>query len=592
MNKQIEKLKHNGLFVKMFLIMVVTIIAVSITTTWTTIRVSERVFMETFSITNTKIIDQINHSMDAFNYSIVQAANTISQSGVIRGYLTEAEQDSLHNLRVFYRMDDIMHRIASGLETYEVEIKVAGANGRLYTTSDISYLKLSAEQLKNDPLTQRALEEPRKLLYQHVKPGDGDQQLQQLLVVTKPLLNTSSGDVYGMIYFIMPENKFARFYEAYTSEGNDVIVMNKEGMILSSSRKMWTGQEAEELMKSARELEERNMPYENRVITGKEQIVLSQYLPLLDLYVVNLIDKKQAIGELTNMKALLISIVVIVGISLIIVFTVSRRMTKSLTRLVKQISTISKYEFDHKVSVGGSYETRQLGLAFNAMIDELQEYVKKLVQTEKEKRNAELEALQGQINPHFLYNTLASVKFMVQQGSRDKAADTINALISLLQNVVGNISETIPLSQELVNMRHYVLINHVRYGERIKVHYFISPDCMGYHVPKLIIQPFIENAFFHGFNRKTEGHIYFMASKEGHALVCEIVDDGDGFAMDKEDGKLGLVPRGKRQLFTGIGVHNVHDRLKLLYGDGFGLTISSEPGEGTRVKIRIPLLDR
>ncbi|RXZ80516.1 sensor histidine kinase [Paenibacillaceae bacterium] len=591
MNKHIEKLKHNGLFVKMFLIMVISIVAVSITTTWTTIRVSERVFMETFSITNTKIINQIDHSMNSFNYSVVQAANMISQSGVIRGYLSESDQDSLHNLRSYYRMDDIMHRIASGLDTYDMEIKVVGANGRLYTTSDNSRLKLSAEELTKDPLTLRALEEPRKLLYQYVELGNGDQSPQRLLIATKPLLVHATGDVYGMIYFIMPENEFARFYEAYTSEGNDVIVMNTEGTILSSNRKDWTGQADGELMQFAKEMEEREIPYQNRDVIGREQIVLSQYLPLPNLYIVNLIDTEQAIGELTNMKAILISIVIIVGISLVIVFTVSRRLTKSLTRLVKQISTISKYDFDHKATIGGSYETRQLGLAFNSMLDELQEYVKKLVQTEKEKRNAELEALQGQINPHFLYNTLASVKFMVQQGNRDKAADTINALISLLQNVVGNVSETIPLSQELVNMRHYVLINHVRYGERIKVHYFISPDCMGYHVPKLIIQPFIENAFFHGFNRKAEGNVYFMASKESDALVCEVVDDGDGFAMDKEEAKLGLVPRGKRQLFTGIGVHNVHDRLKLLYGDDYGVTISSEPGEGTRVKIRIPLLE-
>jgi two-component system sensor histidine kinase YesM len=305
---------------------------------------------------------------------------------------------------------------------------------------------------------------------------------------------------------------------------------------------------------------------------------------------VNLVDKEAAIGQLTDTRAIFFSSIIIVGIALIVVFLISRRLTKSLSRLVKQISTISKYEFDHHVAVNGSYETRQLGQAFNAMMDELQEYVKELVHTQKQQRNAELEALQQQINPHFLYNTLASVKFMVQQGSKEKAAETINALISLLQNAIGNVSETITLSQELVNMRNYVFINHVRYGERIKMNYFVAPDCLGYHVPKLMIQPFIENAFFHGFNRKATGNIYFMAAKEPDALVCEVVDDGDGFdPAAKNEEKLAR-QKGKRQLFTGIGVRNVHDRIKLLYGDGYGVTVASEPGEGTRIKIRIPLM--
>lgn len=137
------------------------------------------------------------------------------------------------------------------------------------------------------------------------------------------------------------------------------------------------------------------------------------------------------------------------------------------------------------------------------MLDELNEYVEKLVETQKEQRNAELAALQHQINPHFLYNTLASVNFLVQQGSQEKAVQTIHALISMLQNALSNVSESITVTQELENLKSYVFINHVRYGERIRVNFFVSPDCMDCHLPKLIIQPFIENAFFHAFTRKS-----------------------------------------------------------------------------------------
>ncbi|CAM4326864.1 sensor histidine kinase [Paenibacillus alkaliterrae] len=588
MRRLLDRFKYNGLFVKMFIIMVVSIIAVSVTTTWTTINMSERVFMETFSITNSKVIEQIKSSLDSFHYSIVIASNNISQSGSIRGFLTEGDGESLSMSNAYYNMSQQIKRIKSSLETYEVGITVTGVNGRTFAT-DRPYWPVSDNELRQHPITLGTLKEPRRLIYQYDDAKrSGTPGNEPTIIASKALMDRTTDFVYGMMYFSIREQEFKRFYESYTSLGNDVVVLDKRGTIVSANREEWIGEPSADLLRYAKEIDEQSLDYKNVGIMGKDQIVLSEYLASFDLYVVNLIDKETAIGQLIDTKMIVLIVMAIVSAAVIIVFLISRRLTKSLTRLVKQISTISKYEFDHYVTVGGSYETRQLGQAFNEMLDELQEYVKELVQTQQQQRNAELEALQQQINPHFLYNTLASVKFMVQQGSKEKAAETINALISLLQNAIGNVSETITLSQELVNMRNYVFINHVRYGERIKVNYFIAPDCMGYHVPKLIIQPFIENAFFHAFNRKAEGHIYIMAAQEADALICEVVDDGDG--METSSGSLLPGPKSKRQLFTGIGVRNVHDRLKLLYGEAYGVTITSEVGEGTRVKIRIPLL--
>lgn len=588
-----DRFKYNGLFVKIFIIMVVSIVSVSIITTWTTINTSERVFLQTFSITNSKVVEQIKSNMDAFNYAIVIASNNMLSSGSIRGFLTEGDGDSLSRNRTYYNMSQQVKRIHSGLDAYEVSIVVTGVNGRSFAT-DRTIWPIAEHALREHPVTERTLAEPRQLHYQFddaAKSGNPD--VVPTIIASRALLDRTEDKVYGAAYFSIREQEFKRFYETFTSRGNDVAVMNGEGIILSSNRSEWIGQPSPDLLRVAKGMEESTLPYVEEEFMGKTQVMLSSYMPSLDLYVVNVIDKETAIGQLTDTDAILLTVMLIVAAAVIIVFVISRRLTKSLTRLVKQISTISKYEFDHPVSVGGSYETRQLAQAFNSMLGELQAYVRQLLETQKGQRNAELEALQQQINPHFLYNTLASVKFMVQQGSKEKAAETINALISLLQNSIGNVSATITLSQELVNLRNYVFINHVRYGERIKMSYFVSPDCMGYHVPKLIIQPFIENAFFHGFNRKNEGNIYFMAAKDGDSLVCEVADNGDGFEMGAaEDGGLPARRTSNRQLFAGIGVRNVHDRVKLLYGETYGVTIDSAPGEGTKVKIRLPLLEQ
>jgi two-component system sensor histidine kinase YesM len=591
MRNVFDRFKYNGLFIKMFIIMVVSIIAVSVTSTWTTINTSERVFMQTFSITNAKVIAQITSNMDAFSYAVVMAANNAQQSGTIRGALSEGDGSSLEQYRSYYNLVEQVKRIQSLVDAYEVGITVIGMNGRSYTT-DPALWPVYGAKLREHSLTDRTLAEPRKIHYQYDDSSrSGVAATEPTIVASKALIDRTTDDVYGAIYFAIRERDFKKFFESFTSFGNDVAIMDEAGTIVSSNRTAWLGQPFPDLLQYAKDIEEKKLASVNAEIMGKEGIVLSRMLAPFGLYLINLVDKEAAIGQLTDTRTIALSVIAIVAAALIIVFLISRRLTKSLTRLVKQIPTISKYEFDHHVNVGGSYETRQLGQAFNAMMDELQEYVKELVHTQKQQRNAELEALQQQINPHFLYNTLASVKFMVQQGSKEKAADTINSLISLLQNAIGNVSETITLSQELVNMRNYVFINHVRYGDRIKMNYFVAPDCMGYHVPKLMIQPFIENAFFHGFNRKATGSIYFMAAKEPDALVCEVVDDGDGFDPAAiEDDRL-TKREGRRQLFTGIGVKNVHERIKLLYGESYGVTVTSQPGQGTKVKIRIPLIE-
>ncbi|GGG11215.1 cache domain-containing sensor histidine kinase [Paenibacillus abyssi] len=584
MRRFLDRFKFHGLFVKMFIIMVVSIIAVSILITWSTIRISERLFIETFSITNSKVISQINSGLESFNYSIITASSNILQNGTIKRFLTEGDSDSLTMFKAFYNMNLQMMQITSNLDAYEVSINVIGMNGRSYA-SNRSNWPISDNELKQHDMTAYTHQQPKRLLY-HL--DHGDEHREPTIVAAKALMDRATGNIYGSMYFAIRESEFRRFYASYTSIGNDVIVLNRSGVIVSSNQVNLIGQKANDLLAHAIELEEQALEYKDAYVMGKEQIVLSDYLSSYDLYLVNLIDKQLALGQLIDTKAIVLICIAIVTGALIIVFLISRRLTKSLTRLVKQIANISKYEFDHYVTVSGSYETRQLAQAFNSMLDELHDYVKELVQTQKRQRNAELAALQRQINPHFLYNTLASIKIMVQQSSKEKAAETINALISLLQNAIGNVNETISVEQELVNLKNYAFINQVRYGDRIKVSYFVAPDCMEAQVPKLIIQPFIENAFFHAFNIKPEGYIYVMISRESEALICEVADNGDG--MRSEAGRKLPKSQSKRQLFTGIGVRNVHERLLLLYGEPYGVTITSEIGGGTRVRIKLPFI--
>ncbi|PWV98387.1 two-component system sensor histidine kinase YesM [Paenibacillus cellulosilyticus] len=584
----LERLKYNGLFVKMFVIMVVSIISVTLLTSWVTIRMSERLFMNTFSITNSKVITQIKTNFESFNYAVITAANNVLQSGSIKGFLSQGDGDSgtIETNRIYFTAIQLMKQYQANLDAYDVGMTIIGANGRSYT-SDNTVWPIPKNQLRTHPITINTNAEPKRVMYQF--SGGTPDSLNPVIVATKALYERTSGTLYGDLYIAIRETAFKRFYTNFTSDGNDVVILNRSGVIVSSNRDDLIGKLNVGLLSFAKQIEEEGLPYKNASVMGGEYVLLAEYLPTYDFYVVNLVDKETALEQLVNTRAVALICAAIVLVALLIVFVISKRLTRSLSLLVRQMSNVTKKNFHNYINVKGSFEVKELGYAYNYMLDELNDYVKRLVETQREQHNAELAALQMQINPHFLYNTLASIKILVQQGSKEKASDTINALISLLQNTIGNVSETVTVSDEIENLKHYVFINHMRYGERIKVSYFVAPDCLDVRVPKLILQPFMENAFFHAFNDKPDGYIYVLVSAEAGSLLCEIVDNGSGIEGLSDNGKLPN-PKGGRQLFSGIGIRNVHDRIVLLYGNAYGVVIDSKPGEGTKVRIRMPLL--
>lgn len=581
-----NRFKHNNLFITMFLIAVLMIVIVSVTITWTTIRMSEQFFFEKFSITNSKVMNQVKESFESFNYSIIIASNNLLQSGNLKKILTE-EGSNTEKMNAIFTMSQQMKHIKSNLDAYEVEIIVTGNNGLSYAT-DRNYWPITDEELENSALTRNTFKSPKRLLYQYDhRPGQTSEAGNgNVIVASKALMDRLSGRIYGSMYFAIQEKDFRKFYSSYTTPGNNVVMADRQGVIVSSNLSKLIGKKDEKLVNYAAKIEKGSNEYIIGKFMGKDQIITMEYLPSFDMYLFNIIDKQRAVGDLINKKAIVLISMGIVFAALIIVFLASRRVTNSLSRLVKQIGNAPKHNFHQYVAVTGTYETRQIGNAFNSMLDELHDYVEKLVLAQKQQRNAELAALQQQINPHFLYNTLTSIKFMVQQGVKEETESVINALISLLQNTIGNVSETITVEQEVENLKNYVLINQKRYGDRIKVNYFVSPDCREYQIPKLILQPFIENSFFHGFNKKANGYINVLVWQEGDSLICEVVDNGDGMEVSAEN-KLPSTKRNQ-QLFSGIGVRNVHERIQLIYGEAFGVTISSDPGEGTKVRITLP----
>lgn len=242
------------------------------------------------------------------------------------------------------------------------------------------------------------------------------------------------------------------------------------------------------------------------------------------------------------------------------------------------------------IAYHGCSEAEQLGDAFNRMFHQLHIYIQDLYEEQNARHLAELNVLQSQINPHFIYNTLTSFKYLSAAGKNDEVIHGITSFIQLLRKTIGDTRETITLHEETKLLENYFNIQTLRYGNGIQLMIQIPENCRNFSVPKLFLQPLVENSIFHGFSDTTpSGNISVYASLLPDVLQIEVIDNGQGIRAEIVD-KLLLHDDNekKKEHLTGIGIKNVNDRIKMIYGDTYGLQISSIEGYGTQITIRLP----
>ena len=200
-------------------------------------------------------------------------------------------------------------------------------------------------------------------------------------------------------------------------------------------------------------------------------------------------------------------------------------------------------------------------------------------------RKTELKALQAQINPHFLYNTLDSIAWMCEQGRNADAVKMVHALARLFRISISKGHELIPISKEIEHAESYLQIQKYRYKNQFTYQFDVDPDCLDYYCNKITLQPIIENAINHGLDLLVdEGVILVQVRQDGEDIVFSVQDNGVGMSPEQIDSILRHGPKDR----TGIGIKNVNDRLKIYFGKQYGLHITSELDVGTCVEIRMP----
>ncbi|MCL1950813.1 MAG: histidine kinase [Turicibacter sp.] len=562
----------------------VMVISVSLVITTTVIHMSERFYLSTYSVQNERVLNQIRRNLESFHQSVSLTMLDLQESTVIENILSSRE--TIANSGLMVELLDLQRRvelIQTNLLPSPVSLTVVGKDNEFIFVANSQIWTNTKYQIREKGFDEHT----RKIQYRWDFAGEGDIPF---VIITQSLVNFRSDNHYGTALLAISNEEFSQFYNSHIGRGNHVFLLSENGYVVSSDVEASIGTFQEELASLIEGFPVGEV-YELE-IEGIPQLIMMEPLPNMNLYLFNVVEEHLILDGIFNKGEIFY---IVLGITMLfgaIMFVITKRTTKSLSHLATEISEASHSKFKQAVEVSGPLETREIAEAFNHTLEELQRYTADLMTIQRKKHEAELTSLQRQINIHFLYNTLAAIKILVREGDKEEAVETINDLVSLLQFTVGDTNESAFLHQEVECLNSYVKIHGRRYGNRVAVNFFVEEETKFFKIPKLLIQPFIENAFVHAFSQGMNGDINVFIYLESGMLRIEIVDNGKGF--DPESGLRKIkdqkqAPHPKQTYFSGVGIQNIKERLQLLYENRFKLEVSSRIGEGTTVIIELPI---
>ena len=318
--------------------------------------------------------------------------------------------------------------------------------------------------------------------------------------------------------------------------------------------------------------------YHKHSVSG---ILLFEILPISSI----IIDRQVVVRTIT----IIFFFCLVIGLGLS--YLISRQLGRPILRLINRLDQIAKGDFKPDPTIESNDEIGIIGRHINQMSGHINTLIETRIQGEKEKKDLELKMLQAQINPHFLYNTLDSIKWIATIQKNSGIVQTVTSLSSLLKNMAKGFNEKVTLQQELDFLNDYVIIEKVRYVEMFDIDIQVdSPELYQAQIIKLTLQPLVENAIFNGIEPSGRiGLIQIHAWSENGILKVSVRDNGIGMSEEQCKKILTDTSRITKSTMSGIGLPNVDRRIKLVYGDEYGLIITSELDKYTQITISIPL---
>lgn len=371
-------------------------------------------------------------------------------------------------------------------------------------------------------------------------------------------------------------------------ERGDVLIVGEDGEILASTDETMTPTPAE-----LRTLVDRQ--YEG-VYGSDGQLIVNASVQSAGWTVISRTPKSDINVELERMQRyLLIVLAALVCLSVAIASWGSRTISKPIKHVVREMKQVETGNFNRVLTIQSYQEIGQLVDSFNRMVSRIAELIEQVKISSVSEKNAELQALQSQVNPHFLYNTLDMIYWLLDEKGNDNLADVVLSLSHMFR-YSSHWEDEVTLGEEVDQIRHYLTIIALRLQGRLKVDISVDEQWRGVRVPKMTLQPIIENAVKHGLEPLgADGELTVSARREAGGLTITVADNGVGMSEEKlAKLRMSLEEDAAREAKAddgrrggGIGLSNLQRRLKIMFGENYGLSVESAPGAGTSVSIRL-----
>jgi len=417
-------------------------------------------------------------------------------------------------------------------------------------------------------------------------------QGEYVLPYVRVIESLDTGKKLGLVIINLRESIIFSTYRNLLDNLNaDIFILDEKGTVISNRKKDYLGLNFSDISNLQRKNGIKSSYVE--AVVNKEKallIELSDYKTHWKYVCVipfeYILEGTKSITTITVVICFLTAL-----LSLVVGITVASRITNPINNLISFIKTVDGGNLDLEYNMDRKDEIGKLAVFFNKMIKKLKISIEEIYRVQKAERDAELRALVFQINPHFLYNTLSSIIWLAYNGQNDRVIEMADSLSKLFKISISKGKEIIKIAQEIEHVQSYITIQKIRYENKFICIFDIEDDILDYYLPKLLLQPLVENAIYHGIkNLDTMGIIKIEGKKMNDTIVFNIIDNGNALTEEGVDHLNGSLADCAEESDFGIGIKNVHSRIRLYFGAGYGLTYKKD-GDKVIASITLPVFE-
>jgi two-component system sensor histidine kinase YesM len=494
------------------------------------------------------------------------------------------------NYEISYEWFQEQKKITSFLSTlkanksYISRISVVGTNGKVFYEGDP---RLSKDVLK-DPSLQKIVDAGGTKVW--IKQNGTSVLWNQTVTLGRAI--QYERQTIGVVMIDLDYDVIRNVYNFGKALDGFIYVVEPDGNIVYNSNPALNAENIKDTNLSGIE-KLKDGEHSSIVINGEHYLVATYTSDYTGWRTIGIIPERTLMKDSVKLRVLMIQLVIVVSILVIFIsHRLSRHITKNIRRLQKAMKLVKEGNLSVISSVRSDDEIGELSSVFMEMMQQIKQQMVDIKSKEEQKREAEVTSLQAQISPHFLYNTLNTIKYLARLRNVPNIEEVTTSLIVLLRGVVGNTQRMITLDEEINNTKSYINIQKYKYIDQIETVWQVDEALLNCKIYKLTLQPIVENAIIHGLGGLESGGLLIMKVQQrgAQSIQIEVRDNGLGMTQEQIEHLLGRRDVRNLDQFSGMGINNVHERLHASFGEPYGIQIFSEPGLYTSVVITIPVI--